>query len=129
VAAVVHVGWRGAHKKIIAKTLDKMTKKFSVESKDVMSVLGPSIRSCCYEVGQEFLGHFPNGVRERQGRLYFDIIAEADRQLASLGVRPDRIYDSGICTCCAKNEFYSYRREGASAGRSMAVAEILQQII
>jgi YfiH family protein len=128
-AAVVHVGWRGAQKKIIAKTLGRMAKKFDVKPEGVMAAFGPSIRSCCYEVGREFLGHFPGGVREKQGKLYFDIIAEADRQLAALGVRPDRVYDSGICTCCAKNEFTSYRREGASAGRSMAVAEILGKVV
>jgi polyphenol oxidase len=127
VAAVIHSGWRGIHKKIIEKTFENMVRKFDVSPGGVAAVLGPSIRSCCYEVGRDFLDHFPNGIKEKKGKLYFDIIEEAVRQLAAVGVRQDRIYDSNICTCCASLEFHSYRREGASAGRSMAVAEIMDK--
>ena len=62
VAAVVHAGWRGTRDRIIAKTLEKMARQCGVSSKNVMAILGPSIRSCCYEVGREFLGHFIPGI-------------------------------------------------------------------
>lgn len=126
VAAFVHAGWRGTHKQIIAQTIGKMARRFRVSAAGVVAALGPSIRNCCYEVGREFLEYFPECVAERRGKIYFDIIAAAGRQMVASGVRPDRIYDSGICTCCAGSEFYSYRREGADTGRSMAIAEIIE---
>jgi copper oxidase (laccase) domain-containing protein len=102
-----------------------MVKAYGAMTQNIMAVLGPCIRSCCYEVGGEFRGRFPLSVGEKEGKLTFHIVAEAGRQLISAGVRENRIYDSGICTCCAKEEFFSYRREGRVAGRSMAIAEIL----
>ena len=35
-----------------------------------------------------------------------------------------RIYGAGLCTRCRGEEFYSYRREGAAAGRMISLAGI-----
>jgi copper oxidase (laccase) domain-containing protein len=34
---------------------------------------------------------------------------------------PGKIYHAGQCTACRGDLYYSYRREGGSAGRMMAV--------
>ena len=41
--------------------------------------------------------------------------------LESAGVRADSIHDSGLCTRCDGSIFHSYRRDGRSAGRNLAV--------
>jgi YfiH family protein len=122
--AAVHAGWRGIQQNIIGSALDKMSAHFDVEGSDVTVILGPAIRACCYEVGEEFRDRFPGAVKVRDGRLYFDIAAAAEEQLYGKGVRPGAVFDSGICTCCAQSEFFSYRRQGAGAGRSMSSLEI-----
>lgn len=123
--AAIHAGWRGMEKHIIRCALDRMRSRFGIGAHGLSVVLGPAIRACCYEVGQEFCERFPRAVKKRDGRLYFDIIAAAREELDSWGVRPGAIFDSGICTCCAENEFFSYRRQGARAGRSMSILEIV----
>jgi YfiH family protein len=124
--AVVHAGWKGVARKIIAKTVRMMRKKFSCEPADLLAALGPSIRPCCYEVAKEFLAPFAGHVLSRDEKLYFDLAGAAEAQLKNEGVPENHIYDSRICTSCQNDEFFSYRREGAGAGRSMSVFELMK---
>jgi YfiH family protein len=124
VIGLVHAGWRGVRQDILANTLRLMKRNFKTGPCDLVAVLGPSIQACCYEVGKEFLGYFPHSVQKRGKRIFFDIKQEGRQQLEAAGVKSDRIYDSRLCTCCLKDEFFSYRREGVAAGRSMAVMEL-----
>jgi polyphenol oxidase len=63
--AAVHAGWRGALACIVEKAVGEMRRWFGSQPQDLQAVLGPSIRACCYEVGQEvvdaFCGRFPRG--------------------------------------------------------------------
>jgi YfiH family protein len=117
---LAHAGWKGTHKAIAAKTVQKMQEKFNSQPSDLKIVLGPSIRDCCYQVGKEFREYFPAYVRDRGGFLYVDIISANRDQLLQSGVRLENIFDSGICTCCNKDHF-SFRRDGAQAGRMISL--------
>ena len=46
------------------------------------------------------------------------------RQLEEAGVTPDRIYASHLCTKCRAEEFDSFRRDQAAAGRMYSFAGI-----
>lgn len=122
---LAHAGWRGVWQGILTNTLRSMKRNFKTRPCDVVAVLGPSIQACCYEVGREFLRYFPRSVQKRGKRIFFDIKQESRQQLEAAGVNSGRIYDSRLCTCCLKDEFFSYRRQGAVAGRSMAIIELL----
>ena len=50
VIAVVHAGRTGVFLKILTKTLQMMQRSFKSSAEDLLIVLGPSIRNCCYEV-------------------------------------------------------------------------------
>jgi polyphenol oxidase len=154
--AAVHSGWRGALKRTAEKTVGDMRRIFGSRPQDLIAVLGPSIRSCCYEVGQEvadaFCGEFVRGEEffckprasaepasahpgflsrmppghDRLPRpgLYLDLVRAVRDQLESAGV-PDRcIHVMDFCTSCRNDMFFSYRREGAAAGRAIAVIGI-----
>ena len=54
-----------------------------------------------------------------RGRV--DLAEAARRQLAAAGLAPGSIYDSGLCTACDLERFWSYRREKEGAGRMVAV--------
>ena len=58
-----------------------------------------------------------------------DLIEDNRCQLLSAGIRPDRIYDSGLCTACENERFYSYRKEGQGVGRLMGVIAIKSGVI
>lgn len=124
-AALIHAGWRGIHKGIVFKTVELMVRRCGVEPSDLIVILGPSIRSCCYEVGGEFLSYFDHFSIQRGKKIYFDLQGAAISQLSGSGVREDCIYDSLICTSCHNSEFFSYRKEGTKSGRSMFAVEIL----
>lgn len=124
VIGLVHAGWRGVAQDILGNTLRLMKRNFKTRPRDLVAAFGPSIQACCYEVGEEFPGYFPRSVQKRGKKIFFDIKEEGRQRLQAAGVNPDRIYDSRLCTCCLKDEFFSYRREGNAAGRSMAVMEL-----
>lgn len=118
---IVHAGWKGTAKNITAKTLDLMRGKFGTNPLYVQAGLGPAIRACCYEVGEEFKGYFNKGITQHNGKYYLDLAAINTDQLLGFGVRKENIEDPVICTSCRKDEFFSYRREQGSCGRIMSV--------
>jgi polyphenol oxidase len=71
VVAAVHAGWRGTLVRIVSKTLGRMRLEFGTNPVDVIAAVGPSIGSCCYEVGPEvaqaFAGQFAKAGEWFQG--------------------------------------------------------------
>ena len=117
---LVHAGWRGTQKKIGIKTIQLMQKKWKIEVSNIGIILGPAIRSCCYEVGQEFQLFFPQTCFMKNGKYFFDLILENKHQLTALGILEKNIFDSHVCTCCHE-KYFSYRREGNKAGRNISI--------
>jgi len=103
-AGVIHAGWRGLLKGIVEKTVERLGKY----EKSIRAYLFPSARSCCYEVGEEFLEFFPDRVIKREGKLFFDPQEEALKRLIETGVNV--VFRAGECTICSA-ELPSYRRD------------------
>lgn len=57
-AAAVHAGWRGACAGIAAAAVDALARELGARPEDVTAAVGPCIRPCCYEVGEEVLERF-----------------------------------------------------------------------
>ncbi len=114
-AAVVHAGRQGVFDNIIAASIVRLT----AAPKDIVAVIGPAIRSCCYEVQPDVFaaGYDPFKRFLVAGRL--DIAAAAKEQLLAAGMPESGIFDSGICTSCRTDEFYSHRAEKGDTGRFM----------
>lgn len=117
-AAIVHAGWRGTAQKITQKAVVKMV-ELGAQRKKIVALLGPSIRVCCYEVGEEvcdaFLKEgFSEGVFKRDDTSSNLDLRKANTELlVAEGV--DHIYDIGLCTFCKNDMFASYRRGERSA--------------
>ena len=124
VIGLAHAGWKGTKVEIAAKTVQTMRDKFNCECYDLQAAIGPALRPCCYEVGREFLGYFPNDVAERNGKLYLDTIQANRRQLIQAGIKNENIEDSGICTICSPN-YFSFRRDADQSGRMISVMMLL----
>jgi polyphenol oxidase len=58
VVAAVHAGWRGARARIIEKSVGDLRRAFGSDPQTLFAALGPSIRACCYEVGEEVVEAF-----------------------------------------------------------------------
>lgn len=57
----------------------------------------------------------------RPKRVLLDLVAANRWQLASAGLRPERIFACEWCTACHTDWLFSYRRKGQRSGRLMAV--------
>jgi YfiH family protein len=58
VAGVFHAGWRGTVKRIVEKGAGTMRQEFGSRPEDLHAAIGPGIRKCCYEVGDELRSEF-----------------------------------------------------------------------
>tara|TARA_R110002073_G_scaffold596_1_gene4736 strand:- start:6437 stop:7159 length:723 start_codon:yes stop_codon:yes gene_type:complete len=104
--AALHAGWRGLANGIIAKTISCFL------NQRVYALIGPGIGPCHYEIDEVVRTQFSSNVAftaSKPGHYYFDLVAEASRQLEFLGVNDVRSLN--ICTAC-DDRFYSYRRDG-----------------
>ena len=119
---LVHAGWRGLAKGII-KSVKNLFLKNNWCISDFNIVIGPSIHSCCFLVKEDVIKHFESEFYQKINSSHFsvDLQSWATSQLLELGARPDNILSVGDCTCCLGDKFYSYRRNGANAGRMIAL--------
>jgi YfiH family protein len=119
--AAVHAGWRGTVAEVVRGALRKMAVDFGTEPRAVSVAIGPCIRVCCYEVGAEVAARFPSAaICQRNVDL-----PEANKiLLLAAGVRAENIFDSGFCTACQVDQFFSYRREPLNPGRLLSVIQI-----
>ena len=53
VVGAFHAGWRGTAKRIVEKGVGVMRRDFGCDPADLRAAIGPCIRACCYEVGDE----------------------------------------------------------------------------
>ena len=116
VTANIHSGWRGAVQQIVAKTLDAAP----LDPPGSIAFLGPSIRVCCFEVGEEVASQFDSQFvdRSRGPKPHVDIPAFTSAVLRERGF--ERIVDTELCTRCPGSVFHSYRRDKQS-GRNLAI--------
>jgi polyphenol oxidase len=124
--AAVHAGWRGTAAGIAAGAVARMRELYGSHPADLVAALGPSIGPCCYTVGPDLIEIFRRGGHDDGDRgrwfrhrenLQLDLWTANRDQLEAAGVPAGSIYVSGLCTACHPDWFYSYRREGAAAGR------------
>ena len=119
---VVHAGWRGTANAIVKRALYKMKEEFRTDIKNVLAFIGPSAGVCCYEVSEEVAVKFKNKiVPYNKKKVFVDLKKENAFQLEKQGVVPGNIEISNNCTICEKQLFHSFRRDGKSAGRMIAV--------
>ncbi len=55
---VFHAGWRGTVKRIVEKGVGEMRKRFGSDPRNLVAAIGPGVRGCCYEVGEEVHSRF-----------------------------------------------------------------------
>lgn len=112
VVALIHAGWRGLHQGILEKAVHLFKENYGVTKEKIRIFIGPFIRTCCYEVGDEFCSYFPETCAPQKGRKpHMDLYKEALRRLKKEGISAFHILDSEICTACQNHLFFSARKE------------------
>lgn len=117
----VHAGWRGLAAGVVGAAVDAMR---DLGATEIRAVLGPCIRSRCYEFGAadldvvaDALGH---GVRATTGwgTPALDVPAAVVAALGAAGV--DDVRDTGVCTACSPVH-RSHRARGEAQRQSLVV--------
>jgi copper oxidase (laccase) domain-containing protein len=98
---LAHSGRKGTELGVVPNAITQMIDRFGSDPGNVIVQLSPCIRPPHYEV---------------------DFAAEIIRQCRVLGVKA--IHDSGVCTVCDLDRYYSYRAEKGKTGRMLALIGI-----
>lgn len=128
----VHAGWRGTANKILEKTINKMSDKFSSSAKDILIAMGPAIRQCCYEVGSEVFEAVRDVTGEgayyipKEDKYYLDLPTANMYQAISLGVPKENIWILPECTYCLPDRFNSYRYTKGKTGKQSGFIMIIK---
>ncbi len=119
--AVVHAGRKGLKSWILDKTIDLLRTKWEEHLK---MFVWPNIKSCCYEVGQEFREYFDAmHFRSRWNALHLDMISIIRDTALQHAILPEDIIIDPACTCCS-DDYYSYRRGDRNQRMLLAVEKI-----
>jgi hypothetical protein len=95
---LVHSGKKGTETAIVTKAIERMQKFFGTDPAGLIAQLSPCIRPPHYEI---------------------DFAAQIREQCQAAGVK--HIHDSGTCTACDLESYYSYRVEKGKTGRMLAL--------
>lgn len=117
-----HAGWRGSAEHVAAAAVSAL-RALGEDPADLSAWIGPSIGACCYEVGGEVAAQFAGDfVRAGCGSGFrLDLRAVNVAQLAEAGVPRSAIAVHPACTKCGGETYASWRRDGAKAGRMIAL--------
>ena len=95
---LVHSGKKGTALGVVRNAVTSMREEFGITSDDIIAQLSPCIRPPHYEI---------------------DFAAEIVRQCRDAGIK--EVFDSGVCTACDLQRYYSYRAEKGRTGRMLAL--------
>ncbi len=99
---LIHSGRKGTELGVITNAITQMVERFRSNPAELIVQLSPCIRPPHYEI---------------------DFAANIAEQCRALGVR--QIHDSGICTACHVDLYYSYRVEKGKTGRMLALLALV----
>ncbi|WP_170270098.1 peptidoglycan editing factor PgeF [Heliorestis acidaminivorans] len=131
----VHAGWRGT----VAGLPSIMVEEFIERGSKVQNIqvaIGPAIGPCCYPVGTEVVNAFHQRWsfadqlftseekecnEKSKNMVRFDLIKAIELQLMEYKLKPEHISTLNMCTSCAEEDFFSYRRDQGRTGRHGAL--------
>jgi len=96
--SLVHSGKKGTERAIVSKAIEQLREHFGTNPAELIVQLSPCIRPPHYET---------------------DFATEIIEQCRAAGVK--KIHDSGVCTACDIDRYYSYRAEKGKTARMLAL--------
>ncbi len=130
-----HAGWRGTLGRIAEQGVGAMHERYGSRPEDLVAAVGPCIRACCFEVGDEVVATFRaqfayaaeliRGEEQGDGKLHLNLVEANRQQLLEAGVPKENVSIVAECTACARladdrRKFYSYRDERGVCGRMLS---------
>ncbi len=128
--ALSHSGWRGTVNRMAQVTIQRMQDEFGSRPEDLLAGIGPCICGNCYEVdeyvagkiretfSEDEIGYFLHPGRPEHYQL--DLPRMNRLLMEQAGIPAGQISDSGHCTCCESERFFSHRASGGKRGNLCA---------
>ena len=119
----IHAGWRGTVARIVEKAVKAMTATYGTNPSNLVAQIGPGISLDSFEVGDEVYDAFAQAgfnmqsISERREKWHINLPLCNKLQLMAMGVKPEQICMSDICTYKSHDTFFSARRLGINSGR------------
>jgi uncharacterized protein, YfiH family len=131
--ALSHSGWRSTKKQIAAETVKAMKNEYGTEPGKLTCAIGPSIRQCCFEVGEEVVQEFVTEIpwshefceKKQNNKWHIDLQGIIKKTLLNEGVFEHNITDANLCTKCNKDIFFSHRGDMGKTGSMTAIMQLL----
>lgn len=139
--AIAHAGWRGAVAGVAGKAARALIEADIADAKESGQgdfsfaqvafacnvYIGPHIQVECFETGKDVAERFREAYPEAVAAVvpdsrHVDLSQAVIADLLRTGIAPGRILDTGICTKCEHDKYFSYRAESGVCGRHGAVA-------
>ena len=115
---IAHAGWRG----LVSGVIENLIDEFDCMGEDIVIHLGPAISKYSYEIGEEVKdiylsknANFERAFSYHNNKLFLDIYDAARLVLESYNI--SSISGGDRCTLKEKDDFFSFRRDGANSGR------------
>jgi hypothetical protein len=139
----VHSGWRGTVQKIAQKSVIKMIEDYGSKPENIIACIGPCIGKCHFEVEEDVKEIFEqafsylnrncdiiekqNKIENENQKYHIDTTLVNRLILEEVGLKPENIIESNICTMCNSNLMHSYRAQGKEAGRNVAILGLKEE--
>ena len=132
----VHSGWKGTVSKIGKIACQKMINDYKCKPEDIICCIGPTIRSCHFEVDEDVKNLFKDAfgninifhlgeIKQGKQKYFIDTVLANITMMKELGLKDENIIDSGICSVCQNKFIHSYRAEKELAGRNTALISLI----
>lgn len=125
VIGLAHAGWRGTADGIAAVLMKTMIQSYGCDPADILTVVGPGIGKCCFEVSEDVAQQFADKIPWSEAFIE-KAAAEGKYMIDLKGINAEffRLFGAGrtevspVCTYEDEN-CWSYRRNG-TANRMLA---------
>ena len=123
VIGAVHAGWKGTAGRILPDTITMMREMFRSSPENIRVAIGPSIKQCCYEVGEEVRERVADATGrgdyfiKKDAGCFVDLAFANKVQALDAGIPHENLWLSGECTFCNPDKYHSYRYSRENAGR------------
>lgn len=129
---LVHSGWGGTLKEIVANALNQMKKHFGSQPQNIKMHIGPSICENCFEVMEDVKNKFATILpwsteyikRKDEEHWQIDLKGVIIRSAENQGVLKNNISVSEVCTQERNDLFFSHRGEKGRTGTMAALLSL-----
>ena len=136
----IHSGWKGTIQKIAVEGVKKLIQEYGSNPEDIIACLGPSIGKCHFEVDEDVKNIFvetfgymnineriitKGEVKEGKQKYFVDTIIINRKLLEDMGLKPENIIESNICTVCHSDKLHSYRVDKENSGRNTSIIGLI----